>query len=130
MQSSRELKRLEGLSRSPIYSSCSEMLQGIETIRAFHRQADFVEQHIESIDHNSSLFALFWLTSRWLAIRLDFLATLIMVALSFLAAVLVESGRFDIISPAMLSLALIYCLQLTGLLQWTMRMVIETEVGT
>jgi ATP-binding cassette subfamily C (CFTR/MRP) protein 5 len=130
MQSSRELKRLEGLSRSPIYSSFSEMLQGIETIRAFHRQTEFVTQHVESIDRNASLFVLFWLTSRWLAIRLDFLAVLVMVTLSFLAAVLVENGRFDIISPAMLSLALIYCLQLTGLLQWTIRLVVETEVST
>jgi ABC-type multidrug transport system fused ATPase/permease subunit len=34
-KTSRELKRLDGTTRSPIYSGFQEMLAGLETIRAF-----------------------------------------------------------------------------------------------
>lgn len=129
VQTSRELKRIESTSRSPIYSSFSEMLQGIEVIRAYRRSHDFLQQHLDRVDANAALYVTFWLTSRWLAIRLDCLAVLVMLVLSLLAAVLVETGKQGVLSPAMLSLALIYCLQLTGLLQWTIRLVVDTEVS-
>jgi ATP-binding cassette subfamily C (CFTR/MRP) protein 10 len=35
---SRELRRLDGISRSPIYTSFSEALEGAATIRAFRAQ--------------------------------------------------------------------------------------------
>lgn len=131
-QTSRELKRLEGVSRSPIYSSFGEMLQGISQIRAFRRTQDFRQTHYEAVDNNSSLFMLFWLTSRWLAIRLDVLSVMIMLVLAFMGVIISDrtgSGEESMISPSLLGLALIYGLQLTGLLQWTIRLVVETEVS-
>jgi len=130
-KTSREVKRLESVSRSPIYSSFSEMLQGLVSIRAFRRNQDFVTRHYDAVDHNTSLFLLFWLTSRWLAIRLDMLSTSVMLVLAFLGVTLCNLGdkneeRIQM-SPSILGLALIYTLQLTGLLQWTVRLVVETE---
>lgn len=130
-KTSREVKRLEGVSRSPIYSSFSEMLQGLVSIRAFRRNQDFVTRHYDAVDHNTSLFLLFWLTSRWLAIRLDMLSTSVMLVLAFLGVTLCNLGEKNEeriqMSPSILGLALIYTLQLTGLLQWTVRLVVETE---
>jgi ABC-type multidrug transport system fused ATPase/permease subunit len=130
-KTSREVKRLEGVSRSPIYSSFSEMLQGLVSIRAFRRNQDFVTRHYDAVDHNTSLFLLFWLTSRWLAIRLDMLSTAVMLVLAFLGVTLCNLGEENEeriqMSPSILGLALIYTLQLTGLLQWTVRLVVETE---
>jgi len=39
---SRDLQRLESMSRSPIFAQFSETLAGTATIRAFNRTADFV----------------------------------------------------------------------------------------
>ena len=42
---SRQLKRLENVSRSPIYNKFGEMLNGISTIRAFQNQSEFIAEN-------------------------------------------------------------------------------------
>ena len=44
LKSSRELKRLESIYRSPVFSHISETLNGLDTIRTRGRQSDFVDQ--------------------------------------------------------------------------------------
>ena len=44
LKSARELKRLESICRSPVFSHFSETLNGLDTIRTRGRQRDFVDQ--------------------------------------------------------------------------------------
>ena len=44
LKSSRELKRLESICRSPVFSHISETLNGLDTIRSRRRQKDFIQQ--------------------------------------------------------------------------------------
>ena len=44
LKTSREIKRLASISRSPVFSHISETLDGLETIRTRGRQSDFVDQ--------------------------------------------------------------------------------------
>ena len=44
LKTSREIKRLASISRSPVFSHISETLDGLETIRTRERQSDFVDQ--------------------------------------------------------------------------------------
>ena len=101
------------------------MLTGVTTIRAFDRTSQFMDQHRQAVDENTSLFLLFWLTSRWLAIRLDYLGIIVMLIFSMLAVTL--TGGHGGLSPNMLGLGLVYSTQLTGLLQWTVRLCADLE---
>ena len=70
-KSSREVKRLEGISRSPIFSGFQEMLNGVETIRAFDQSDKFVGINDKYVDRNNGIYLDFQMCSRWLALRLD-----------------------------------------------------------
>ena len=40
---SRQLKRLDGVTRSPIYANFSETLNGVSSIRAYNKQDTFIK---------------------------------------------------------------------------------------
>ena len=124
-KTSRELKRFDGVTRSPIYSGFGEMLNGISTIRAYRRQNFFFEQFCTTADDNFCHFFSFFQASRWLALRLDLVSNVVILFVSLIAVLMVDYGGS--VNENMLGLALVYSLQLMGMLQWTVRVTIETE---
>ena len=73
-QSSRELKRLDSISKSPVVSHLAETLTGISTIKAFGGQARFDAQFLRRVDSNNiANFVGGILINRWLGLRLDWL---------------------------------------------------------
>jgi ATP-binding cassette subfamily C (CFTR/MRP) protein 1 len=52
LRTSRELKRLDSVSRSPIYAHFQESLGGITTIRAYRQQLRFVQENEWRVDAN------------------------------------------------------------------------------
>lgn len=49
-QSSRELRRLSSVARSPVYSGFSEAIDGAPTIRGFSAQAAFSQQNVAGLE--------------------------------------------------------------------------------
>ncbi|CAG7825334.1 unnamed protein product, partial [Allacma fusca] len=72
---SRQLKRLESVTRSPIYSSFSETISGAATIRAFGQQERFVEEAQAKIDSNQACYFPSLISNRWLGMRLEFIGS-------------------------------------------------------
>ncbi|KXN65309.1 hypothetical protein CONCODRAFT_53624, partial [Conidiobolus coronatus NRRL 28638] len=68
---SRELKRIESVTRSPIYAQCSETINGVVVIRAFEQEPRFLRSNNTLIDGNMKNFFYMWVANRWLSIRTD-----------------------------------------------------------
>ena len=91
---SRELKRLEGLARSPIYAMMSETLSGTATIRA-NDATNFIRRKFENYhDAHSRAFFGFLASSRWVGFRMDSMMFVLTSFSCVAAALFVERGTF------------------------------------
>ncbi|CAG2115373.1 unnamed protein product, partial [Medioppia subpectinata] len=120
--SSRQLKRLESVSRSPIYSHFSESLNGVSTIRAYGANDRFIHVSDQRVDNNQMCFYPNAMSNCWLSIRLEFLANLIIFFAAFLAVL-----SKDTLNGAQIGLSISYALNMPGVLNWGVRMFAEME---
>ncbi|KAF9585632.1 hypothetical protein BGW38_001455 [Lunasporangiospora selenospora] len=123
ISSSRELKRLHSVSRSPIYSMFGETLAGVATIRAFGEQGRFMSDLLTKIDESNRPFYFLWIANRWLSVRSD----------SIGAVVALSSGIFILMNPIGIDagtagLALTYALEFVALVNFLVREYTEIEM--
>uniref|UniRef100_A0A4W5KVT8 ABC-type glutathione-S-conjugate transporter n=1 Tax=Hucho hucho TaxID=62062 RepID=A0A4W5KVT8_9TELE len=113
-----QLRRLESVSRSPIYTHFNETVQGASVIRAFGEQHRFIVPKLSP--------QLIGLSSpdihRWLAVNLEFVGNGVVLA----AAILSVMGK-DTLSPGIVGLAVSHSLQVTGILSWIVRSWTDVE---
>ncbi|CAJ1076635.1 multidrug resistance-associated protein 1 [Xyrichtys novacula] len=122
--SSRQLKRLESVSRSPIYTHFNETLLGTSVIRAFGEQERFIRESDQRVDHNQKAYYPSIVANRWLAIRLEFVGNVIVSSAALFAVI----AREDL-SPGIMGLSISYALQLTASLTWLVRMSSDVETN-
>jgi ABC-type multidrug transport system fused ATPase/permease subunit len=73
------LKRLNFVSRSPIFSHFGETLTGITTVRAYREQKRFVQEMYRRIDENLIFYYPEFISTRWIAVFLEFIGSLIIL---------------------------------------------------
>jgi ABC-type multidrug transport system fused ATPase/permease subunit len=122
LRTSRGLKRLDSVTKSPIYSHFGESLAGLSTIRAFGEQARFQEESCQRVETNLRAFATYQVANRWLGVRLGILGVLVVAV----ASVVCVTGR-GTIDPGFAGLCITYSLQIVGVLGWLVRMSAEME---
>ncbi|KZT65750.1 multidrug resistance-associated ABC transporter [Daedalea quercina L-15889] len=126
LSTSRELKRLDAVSRSPIFAWFSESLNGLSTIRAFGQQNVFIQNNERRVDRNQMCYLPSISVNRWLAIRLEFMgATIIFIAAMLALVALVTSG----VDAGLVGFVLSYALNTTGSLNWLVRSASEVETN-
>ncbi|BFZ59390.1 ATP-binding cassette glutathione S-conjugate transporter ycf1 [Saitoella coloradoensis] len=126
LRTSRELKRLDSTTRSPIYAHFQESLGGISTIRAYNQQTRFEFENSFRIDMNQRAYFPSISANRWLAVRLEFIGSIIILSAATLSVVtLITSG----ISAGLVGLAMSYALQTTQSLNWIVRQTVEVETN-
>jgi len=111
LSTSRELKRLDAVTRSPIFAWFSESLSGLSTIRAFSQQSVFIKTNHQRIDQNQICYLPSISVNRWLAVRLEFVGGLIILIVANLAvSALVTTG----VDAGLVGLVLTYALNTTS----------------
>ncbi|GAQ44111.1 hypothetical protein AtubIFM55763_002709 [Aspergillus tubingensis] len=127
LRTSRELKRLDSVTRSPIYAHFQESLGGISTIRAYRQEERFTLENEWRMDANVRAYFPSISANRWLAVRLEFIGSVIILASAVLSIVSVATGSG--ISAGMVGLAMSYALQITQSLNWIVRQTVEVETN-
>uniref|UniRef100_A0A8C8CGX2 ABC-type glutathione-S-conjugate transporter n=1 Tax=Oncorhynchus tshawytscha TaxID=74940 RepID=A0A8C8CGX2_ONCTS len=117
-----QLRRLESVSRSPIYTHFNETVQGASVIRAFGEQHRFIVQANKRVDFNQTSYFPRFVATRWLAVNLEFVGNGVVLA----AAILSVMGK-DTLSPGIVGLAVSHSLQVTGILSWIVRSWTDVE---
>jgi ATP-binding cassette, subfamily C (CFTR/MRP), member 1 len=92
LRTSRELKRLDSVSRSPIYAHFQESLGGVSTIRAYRQQARFTLENEWRMDANLRAYFPSVSANRWLAVRLEFIGSVIILSAAVFAVISVTTG--------------------------------------
>lgn len=126
LHTSRELKRLESVSKSPIYAQFQETLDGITTVRAYNQTERFNFMNQGYIDTNNKAYFPGVSANRWLAVRLEFIGSFIILSAATFS---VWSLPFGHISAGSIGLALSYALNITQTLNWVVRMSVEAETN-
>uniref|UniRef100_A0A8C6PZ27 ABC-type glutathione-S-conjugate transporter n=1 Tax=Nothobranchius furzeri TaxID=105023 RepID=A0A8C6PZ27_NOTFU len=119
---SRQLKRLESVSRSPIYSHFSETITGSSVIRAYSRDTAFVLMSDVKVDENQKSYYPGIVSNRWLGVRIEFIGNCIVL----FAALFAVTGK-ESLNPGLVGLSVSYALQVTMSLNWMVRMTSDLE---
>ncbi|KAF2788122.1 multidrug resistance-associated protein 1 [Melanomma pulvis-pyrius CBS 109.77] len=127
LRTSRELKRLDSISRSPIYAHFQESLSGMSTIRAYSQERRFEQENEWRVDANLRAYFPSINANRWLAVRLEFIGSVIILASAGFAIISVASHSG--LSAGMVGLSMSYALQITQSLNWIVRQTVEVETN-
>ncbi|KAJ3194117.1 hypothetical protein HK101_003453 [Irineochytrium annulatum] len=119
---SRELKRLDNTTRSPLFAHFASGLSGLATIRAYNVTKRFADQNLRLLNWNNRAYFPLIMTQRWLGLRLEAIASLLILACSLFAVAARNS-----VGAGLAGLAISYSLQVTGILNWCVRVATDTE---
>ncbi|THC96422.1 hypothetical protein EYZ11_004119 [Aspergillus tanneri] len=122
LNSSRDLKRLESVQRSPLYQQFGETLNGIVTIRAYGDGPRFIVDNHRRINNYNRPHIYLWASNRWLALRVDITGA----SVSFFTAVFIIAniGKVD---AGAAGLSLTYAVTFTENVLWLVRLYSEVQ---
>ncbi|XP_039260712.2 ATP-binding cassette sub-family C member 4-like isoform X1 [Styela clava] len=124
LRTSRDIKRLEGTYRSPVFSLLSSTLEGLPTVRAFGVQSEFENKFHEFQDLHSASWFLFLVGSRWFGLRLDLISATFVSTVTFFSVI---GASFLNLNPGEIGLILTYTTSLVNIFQWGVRQSAEVE---
>ncbi|KAJ2656307.1 hypothetical protein IWW48_005098 [Coemansia sp. RSA 1200] len=116
LNTSRELKRLESNSMSPLLSLFSEIINGTTTISAFGARHYYIKEAINRISAHNRPFYGVWSTNRWLFVR-------VITASAFIVGTTATFILFNLdwINAGMAGFILTYAMSFSEYMLWTIQ---------
>ncbi|CAI6285620.1 unnamed protein product [Periconia digitata] len=118
----RDLKRLEAIQRSFVFTSFGEVVNGAATIRAYGVESHFLRSLYCRIDDMNSINFPALASQRWLGIRLDAVGNAIILIVGLLIIL-----HRSVVNPSFVGLVLSHLLAAVQLLQFGARQMTEVE---
>lgn len=119
---SREVKRLDSITRSPVYAQFSEALNGLSTIRAYKAYDRMANINGKSMDNNIRFTLVNMSSNRWLAIRLETLGGIMIWFTATFAVMQNQRAENQKAFASTMGLLLTYTLNITNLLTAVLRL--------
>ncbi|KAL3913747.1 MAG: hypothetical protein SGILL_006368, partial [Bacillariaceae sp.] len=126
---SRETKRLDNITRSPVYAFFSETLGGLETIRAYGEPERFRIDFTGKVDANTRAHYNNKAADRWLSVRLEFVGALIAGLAAVFATNVAVAGTGGDSFASLAGLSLTFAVSITSMLNWVVRSFAALEAG-
>ncbi|KAI8867045.1 hypothetical protein GQ42DRAFT_150094 [Ramicandelaber brevisporus] len=121
-KSAREIKRLDGVMRAPVFAQMSESLLGVSTIRIHGATNRVVGDFLERLDTSNRAALSAVMVQRWLAVRVDLISNLLLFSVAVIVIIL--RGKID---PGVAGMVVSYSLQITGNFSWSVRQFADVE---
>ncbi|KAA8543105.1 hypothetical protein F0562_021400 [Nyssa sinensis] len=118
LATSRELTRLDSITKAPVIHHFSESISGVMTIRCFRKQEQFCQENVNRVNANLRMDFHNNGSNEWLGFRLELIGSCIL-CISTMFMILLPSS---IIKPENVGLSLSYGLSLNGVLFWSIYM--------
>ncbi|KAF3338928.1 ABC transporter C family member 2-like protein [Carex littledalei] len=119
---SREVKRLDSITRSPVYAQFSEALNGLSTIRAYKAYDRMASINGQSMDNNVRYTLVNMGANRWLGIRLETLGGIAIWFTATFAVMQNQNAENQKAFASTMGLLLSYALNITNLLTAVLRL--------
>ncbi|KAK6910984.1 hypothetical protein I203_105019 [Kwoniella mangroviensis CBS 8507] len=119
----REIKRIDSVTRSPIFISFSEVLVGMSTIRSYGDSARFMRKLFHEIDQNTRCFWYLWQINRLLNNFSNFIGAFVTI---FAAVFALRNPKMD---AGAVGLSITYALSFTEYVLWVVRLYAASEMS-
>ncbi|KAI3318504.1 P-loop containing nucleoside triphosphate hydrolase protein [Xylariaceae sp. AK1471] len=122
LHAARSVKRIESITKSPVFEQFGTALTGVLTIRSFNKSQTYVERMYRRLDDWTTATWHLWLFNRWMGWRMSVVGSLFA---SFVTFFILLSPDMD---SALAGFALSFALEFSGYVMWTIRHYANAEL--
>ncbi|PVU96626.1 hypothetical protein BB559_002317 [Furculomyces boomerangus] len=125
---SRDLKRLDSVSRSPIYQDFQESLGGVSTIRAFDQCDRFETENLIKVDTNQKAVYSYLGLNRWISVRLELISASMVFSVAFICVYIIHNYKESgMVNAGITGMAITFALSITQNFTWCIRHYCKVE---
>lgn len=122
LDGARPVKRLESVTKSPVFEQFGSALTGVQTIRSFDKSSTYIERMYTKLDDWTVATWHLWLFIRWMGWRMAVVGSFFA---SFVAILILIAPNID---ASLAGFGLAFALEFSGHVMWTIRHYANVEL--